>query len=115
MGLGRIIGYVASGALILLGVIFLLASAYAASRVSVGTILVLLGLAIAYVAWRSGARQVSVKYEIQAPGTLKIESLKCPNCGADVDPSKIQLRVGAPWVKCTYCGQEFQVTEEPKW
>ena len=115
MGLGRVLGYVASAALLFLGVIFLLASMYAVSRLLVGTVLTLAGLAIAVVTWRAGVTQPSVKYEIQTSGTLRAESLRCPNCGAGLDPSTMQLKAGAPMIMCPYCGKESEVTEEPKW
>ena len=115
LGFGRVLGYLASAVLIFLGVIFLLASTYATSRILVGIILTGAGLGIAWLSWKSGAGQPSIKYEIQAPGSLKVDSIKCPNCGAGLDPSKMQLKQGAPSIKCPYCGNEFEVTEEPKW
>jgi len=115
MSLGKVLGFLASAALIFLGIIFLLASVYAASRLLVGTILVVAGLGIALLIWKSGVIQAPVKYELQMPGSLKVDSIKCPNCGAGLDPSKMQLKQGAPAIKCSYCGNEFEVAEEPKW
>jgi uncharacterized Zn-finger protein len=115
LSLKRVLGYLVSAALIFLGIIFLLASVYVASRLLVGAILVLAGLGIAILAWKAGVSQAPVKYELQMPGSLKVGSIKCPNCGAGLDPSTMQLKQGAPTVKCSYCGNEFEVTEEPKW
>jgi predicted RNA-binding Zn-ribbon protein involved in translation (DUF1610 family) len=115
LSIGKIVAYIVSALLVFLGVIFLLASVYAISRLLVGTILTLLGLGIALLTWRRGPGQTSVKYEIHAPGTLKVDSLKCPNCGAALDPSKLQVKAGAPSINCPYCGGEFEVSEEPKW
>lgn len=113
--MGRVIGYLASAALIFLGVIFLLASVYAVSRLLVGAILTVAGLVLAFLTWRAGASQALIKYELQMPGSLKVDLIKCPNCGAGLDPSKMQLKQGAPTIKCSYCGNEFEVAEEPKW
>jgi hypothetical protein len=87
LSLGKIVGYLASAALIFLGIIFLLASVYAVSRLLVGTILVMAGLGIALLTWKAGASQAPVKYELQMPSSLKVGSIKCPNCGAGLDPS----------------------------
>ena len=114
MGLARIAAYLASLILVFLGVIFLLASAYAASRLFVGAILTVLGLGIAFLAWRSPP-QVTVKHEVQMPGTLRVSSLICPNCGAGLEPSKMRIQQAGPSIKCPYCGNEFEVTEESKW
>ena len=115
MGFGKVFAYIASAALMILGVIFLLASAYAISRLFVGGILTALGLGIAVLTFKAGASPPSVKYEIQTPGSLKVDSVKCPNCGAGLDPSKMQLKQGVPSIKCPYCGNEFEIKEEPKW
>ena len=115
MGFGKILGYVASAGLVFLGVIFLLASAYATSRLLVGAALTAVGFGIALLTWKAGAGQAPVRYEIQAPGSLKVDSIKCPNCGAGLDPSKMQLKLGVPSIKCPYCGNEFEVAEAPKW
>ena len=112
---GRVVGYLVSAILVFLGIIFLLASVYALSRLIVGTILVAAGLALVFLAWRSGVSQAPVKYELQMPSSLKVDSIKCPNCGASLDPSKMQLKQGAPTIKCSYCGKEFEIAEEPKW
>lgn len=115
LSLGKVVGSLASAALTFLGIIFLLASVYAVSRLLVGAILVTAGLGIALLTWKAGASQAPVKYELQMPSSLKVGSIKCPNCGAGLDPSKMQLKQGAPTVKCSYCGNEFEVAEEPKW
>ena len=115
MNFGKILRYVASAGLIILGVIFLLASAYAISRLLVGAVLTAAGLGIALLTWKAGTSQLPIRYEIQAPGSLKVDSIKCPNCGAGLDPSKMQLKLGVPSIKCPYCGNEFEVAEEPKW
>jgi hypothetical protein len=115
LALGKALGYLASAVLIFLGVIFLLASAYAISRLFVGGILIAAAVAIAFLAWKAGTGQPSIKYELQTPGSLKVDSIKCSNCGAALDPSKMQLKLGVPSIKCPYCGNEFEVTEEPKW
>ena len=115
VGFGKVVGYLVSAALIFLGIIFLLASVYAISRLLVGAILTVAGLAITLLTRKTGASQPPIKYELQMPGSLKIDSIKCPNCGAGLDPLKIQLKQGAPTVRCSYCGNEFEVAEEPKW
>ena len=115
MGLGKVLGYLAAAFLVFFGVIFLIASAYVISRLLVGALLTIVGVAIAFLTWRANIGPTSVKYEIETPGNLKLDSVKCPNCGAGLDPSQMKMRMGAPWIKCVYCGKEFEVTEEPKW
>jgi hypothetical protein len=112
---GKVLGYAVSAVLIFLGAIFLLASTYAASRLLVGAVLAAVGLGVAFLTSRSGRVQTPVKYEVEAPGSLKVDSIKCPNCGAILDPSRMQLSRGAPSIKCPYCDHDFELVEEPKW
>jgi DNA-directed RNA polymerase subunit RPC12/RpoP len=41
--------------------------------------------------------------------------MKCRNCGAELSRDSIEVKAGAVFVKCPYCGNDYQVTEEPKW
>lgn len=52
----------------------------------------------------------------EAPGQLNLKKVKCPNCGAEVDPSTTTLSPeGSLVIKCSYCGGTFMVDESPKW
>jgi len=115
LSVGRALGYFAAVILIVLGIIFLMASTYAASRLLVGGILIAVGFGTAILARRTGSVQGPVKVEIEAPGSLKVESIKCTNCGASLDASKMELKQGVPTIRCPYCDKEFEVTEAPKW
>jgi hypothetical protein len=112
---GRALGYLAAAILILLGLIFLMASTYVASRLFVGGILIVIGFGIVILARRGNSVQGPVKVEIEAPGSFKVESVKCANCGASLDSSKMELKQGVPTLRCPYCDKEFEVTEAPKW
>jgi membrane-bound ClpP family serine protease len=111
----RALGYFAAVILVILGLIFLMASTYAASRLFVGGILIAVGFGTAILARRPRSVQGPVKVEIEVPGSLKVESVKCTNCGASLDSSKMVLKQGVPTLRCPYCDKEFEVTEAPRW
>jgi hypothetical protein len=123
MSTGKIIGYVVAGILLLFGVLYLL-SAFSANapspggRLLVGGILVVLGLGI-IVAVRlrepKPEQQVTIRQEIDIGGDVEMETLKCRNCGAQLDKSAISLVEGAVVVSCPYCGTTYQIVEDPKW
>ena len=92
-----------------------MASTYATSRILVGGILIAVGFGIALLTRRTGIVQAPVKVEIETPTGLKVESIKCTNCGASLDSSKMQLKQGVPTIRCPYCDKEFEVVETPKW
>ncbi len=123
MSTGKIIGYVVAGILLLFGVLWLL-SAFSADapspggRLLVGGILVLLGLGI-IVAIRlrepKPEQEVTIRQQIDLSGDVDLETLKCQNCGAQLDKEAISLAQGAIVVTCPYCNTTYQMVEEPKW
>ena len=124
MSVGKIVGYVISGILLLFGVLFLWA-AFApdtgvnpVGRLLVGVILVGIGLAI-IVAIKlrepKPEQKVLVEQKIDFSGDIELEKLQCQNCGAELDKKSITLAQGAVVVSCPYCGTSYQMVEEPKW
>lgn len=123
MSTGKIIGYIVAGILLFFGVLWLL-SAFGAEtaspggRLLVGGLLVLVGLGI-IVAVRlrepKPEQQVTIRQEIDIGGDVDMETLKCRNCGAQLDKSAISVAEGAVMVSCPYCGTTYQIVEEPKW
>ncbi|MEJ2210830.1 MAG: hypothetical protein P8129_17580 [Anaerolineae bacterium] len=123
MSIGKIIGYIVAGILLFFGVLWLLSafSAETASpggRLLVGGLLVLIGLGI-IVAVRlrepKPEQQVTIHQKLDIGGDVDMETLKCRNCGAQLDKSAISVVEGAVMVSCPYCGTTYQIVEEPKW
>jgi DNA-directed RNA polymerase subunit RPC12/RpoP len=123
MSIGKIIGYIVAGILLLFGVLYLLSafSAQAASpagRLLVGGILVVIAIGI-IVAIRlrepKPEQQVTIHQKIDIGGDVDMETLKCRNCGAELDKSAISIVEGAVMVTCPYCNTTYQIVEEPKW
>jgi phage FluMu protein Com len=123
MSIGKIVGYIVAGILLLFGVLYLLSafSAQAASpagRLLVGGILVVIAIGI-IVAIRlrepKPEQQVTIHQQIDIGGDVDMETLKCRNCGAQLDKSAISTVEGAVMVTCPYCNTTYQITEEPKW
>jgi DNA-directed RNA polymerase subunit RPC12/RpoP len=123
MSTGKIIGYIVAAILLFFGVLWLL-SAFSTEtpspggRLLVGGLLVLIGLGL-IVAVRlrepKPEQQVTIRQEIDIGGDVEMETLKCRNCGAQLDKSAISLAEGAVIVSCPYCGTTYQIVEEPKW
>jgi DNA-directed RNA polymerase subunit RPC12/RpoP len=123
MSTGKVIGYIMAGILLLFGVLYLLSafSAQAASpggRLLVGGILVVIAMGI-IVAIRlrepKPEQQVTIHQKIDIGGGVEMETLKCRNCGAELDKSAISVTEGAVMVTCPYCNTTYQIVEEPKW
>lgn len=122
---GRIVGYVVAGILILFGVLYLWSipaagSGQLVSRLIVGLISVAVGVAIIWVVRTRGPATIQqitqqVELDLEAGGELNVEKLKCQSCGAELSKDSVSLVQGAVMINCPYCGSTYQLTEEPKW
>lgn len=108
-----IVGYLVSGVLLALAVLYALASAYNPTRLITSGLLFLAGFVILFVTWRAQPTQIVQKLEVS--GTMKAQPIKCPNCSASIDAKQMQIVKGVPMATCPYCGHTFEVVEEPKW
>jgi hypothetical protein len=133
---GKTIGYavagvIVAGACLLIGVgaIYLCSASApgvdAGSRVMVavglfvvGLILMGIGVAIVWVVRTRGPapiQQITQQVQLDMPGDVNVEKLKCQSCGAELSKDAVSLVQGAIMIKCPYCGSTYQLTEAPKW
>jgi uncharacterized membrane protein len=109
-----LLGAIAVAALFFFGAIFAIAASVQAAltRLSASLILFAVGFAIAYYITR---KPKTVIHQVEFSGRMKAAPLKCPNCSASIDVNQIKIVSGVPYATCAYCGNTFEVTEEPKW
>jgi len=120
MSAGKIIAYIAAAILIFFGVLFIWSTFNPDGRIGylvVGVITVAIGLVIIFLAGRKKPvpAQQNVTLNIDLPGNVSMDSLKCKSCGGVLSAENIQMVNGAPVVTCPYCHTVYQLTEEPKW
>jgi hypothetical protein len=122
MSAGRIIGYIAAAILIFFGVLFIWGAFSPQGQtgwILVGLVTVAIGFGLIWLASRKkpseamGAEGVTLNIEL--PGNVSLDSLRCQNCGGALSPENVKMVAGAPVVTCPYCGTTYQLTEEPKW
>ena len=114
-----LLGAVAVAVLFFFGLIFALASSaqdviseQRITRLIVAVLLFIAGFAIAYYITR---KPKTVIQRLEVSGQMKAAAIKCPNCSASVDANQIKIVSGVPYATCPYCGNTFEVVEEPKW
>ena len=116
MKIVKVLGAIAVAVLFFFGVIFALAASYdpalTLTRLTISIILLGLGVAIAYYITR---KPKTVIHQVELSGQMKAAPIKCPNCSASINVNKIKIVSGVPYATCDYCGNTFEVTEEPKW
>ncbi len=112
MSLKTVLGAIAIAVLFFFGIIFALASVYELTRLIVAGMLFIVGFGIAYYITR---KPKTIVQRLEVSGQMKAVALKCPNCSASVNADQIKIVSGVPYATCPYCGQTFEVAEEPKW
>ena len=118
----KIISYIASAILIGFGVLFIL-SAFSpqgqTGNLLVGIVLVIIAFVIIYFVTKKAKEAekniTNVSLNIDLPGNVALESLKCQSCGGALTSDAITMVNGAPMVTCPFCNSTYQITEEPKW
>jgi hypothetical protein len=123
MSAGKIIAYIFAAILIFFGVLFIWATFSPEGQLGwlvVGVISVGIGFGLIWFAGRkspseSSAQGDNVTLNIDLPGDVNLDSMKCQSCGGVLTMDAIQMVAGAPVVSCPYCETTYQLTEEPKW
>ena len=118
MTLKTVLGAIAIAVLFFFGIIFAWSTGanisveVKATRLVIATMLFVVGFGIAYYITK---KPKTIVQRLELSGQMKAVALKCPNCSASVNANKIKIVSGVPYATCPYCGQTFEVAEEPKW
>jgi uncharacterized membrane protein len=112
VNLKTVLGGIVVAVLFFFGIIFALASVYESTRLIVAALLFVVGFGIAYYITK---KPKTIVQRLELSGQVKAVALKCPNCSASVNANNIKIVSGVPYATCSYCGQTFEIAEEPKW
>ncbi len=95
------------------------------SRLMTGVILILIGLffigvtigfsIFIYRRLHPIEKKVEITQKIDLSGDVRIEEMKCKKCGARLSKDSVEMREGAIFISCPYCGSDYEVEEAPKW
>jgi DNA-directed RNA polymerase subunit RPC12/RpoP len=112
-----VLGAIAVAIVFFFAVIFALAASVQATltRLITSGILFVIGIAIIVGIYYANRKPKTIIQRLEVSGKMAAASIKCPNCSASVDTSRIKIVSGVPYATCPYCGTTFEVTEEPKW
>ncbi len=116
----KIIAYIGAAILIFFGVMFIW-SAFGTTpqpaNIGIGAVSVAIGFGIIWFAQRKAKVEgdTNVSVNIDLPGEIKMETMKCQACGGALTSKNIEMQAGAPMIVCPYCDTTYQLNEEPKW
>ena len=110
----KILFYFLSAALALLGLIFIVGAQGQVARMIIGIILFLAAGGMIYLA-RVKTEHTTVVHQIDLSGNVNLEDMKCKKCGGSLSKKSIELKAGAVFINCEYCGAVYQLEEDPSW
>jgi hypothetical protein len=130
MTIGSVILFLIGGGLLLFSILFILAAfspEQPDSLLFVGLVMAVIalvciggGIALVFAARKQAATSTAsgpgnVSLNIDLPGKVSLDTMKCTSCGGVLSSDNIDMAAGAPVVNCPFCGTSYQLTEEPKW
>lgn len=122
MKTGSIISYILAAVVIILSFLFILGSGGTEGNpdwLITGIVGMIFGLCLVYAGVRLSkkAKETEASYtlNVDLPGNVQMDTIKCQSCGAPLASDDIKLVNGAVMVQCHSCGTVYQITEEPKW
>jgi uncharacterized Zn-finger protein len=112
----KIVSAIVAGILGLLGLVFIIGNQGQVARIILGAVLlVAAGVLIYMVQMRPQGIDTRNVQQIDLSGDVGLERLKCQNCDAPLDKESLEVKAGAIFVHCPYCGTSYQIEEAPKW
>ena len=105
--------YLISAGLIFLGIIFIISTNMGPQYFLEGAAFI--GVAVLIIYFAREKKPIEVRQTIELSGAAKAKEINCPHCGAVLNPDTVQVIDGKPYMRCKYCGNKFEMTEEPKW
>jgi hypothetical protein len=116
----KIVAFIGAGILIIFGALMAIGATDPTGNTGwlpIGIVLIVVGLVIIYFAALRAAPipTTNVTLNVDLPGNVKMDTIKCESCGGTLAPENITMVAGAPMVTCPFCHTTYQLTEEPKW
>lgn len=100
--------------LAMLGSLFIIGYQHQVGRMIIGLVLLGGGLLL-FASARLRPKQTTLVQKIDLTGDVSAQQLKCKSCGSTLSNKSVNLRAGAIFITCEFCGTEYQLEEAPKW
>ena len=85
-------------------------------RIIVGVVLFVAAGALVYMMRvQPQPSETTIVQKVDLSGDVSLESLRCQSCDGALDRDAVEVRGGAIFINCPYCGATYQFEEEPKW
>ena len=112
----EIVTYLIAAILGFFGLMFVVGSQGSFLRIIVGIILfIAAGVLIYLTRVRPVKEEVTHIQKIDLSGDVSLEQLKCKSCNGALSKENMEVKAGAIFIDCPYCGASYQIEEAPKW
>lgn len=112
----KIVLYLLAAALGFVGLMFLIGFQGNIGRLVIGLVLLVAAGALVYMSRvQPQVTQTTMVQKIDLTGDVRLEEMRCRNCQGVIGKDNIEVKAGAIYVECPYCGATYQLEEEPKW
>jgi hypothetical protein len=112
----RLVTYFLAAALAVVGIIFLLGSQGVVLRLVIGLVLLIAAGALVYLGQvQPRPTTTTTVQKIDLSGDVRLEEIRCRSCNSPLSKEDIEVKAGAIFVHCSFCGATYQIEEEPKW
>jgi hypothetical protein len=112
----KVLAFVFSGLLGLLGLIFLAGHQGQMMRILVGLILLAAAIVLVVVVrLQPQVEQRNIVQKLHLSGDVSLEQMQCRQCAGKLNQDSVKVQAGAVFVACPYCGASYQLEEAPKW
>jgi DNA-directed RNA polymerase subunit RPC12/RpoP len=105
--------YAVAAGLIFLGVIFMISTNLGFQYFLEGAVFI--GVAVAILYFSREKKPLEIRQTVNLAGPIKVKEMECPTCSAILNPDTVEVIDGKPYMTCDYCGNKFEMTEEPTW
>ncbi len=112
----EIVTYLIAAIVAFFGFMFVVGAQGQLIRVVVGVILfAAAGVLIYLTRVRPKKEEITHVQKIDLSGDVQLEHLQCRACGGALSRDNIEVKAGAIFIECPYCGSSYQIEEAPKW
>ncbi len=112
----ELITYIIAAVLAFFGLMFVVGMEGEVIRLVIGLILMAgAGVMIYLTKVRPRHQETTVIQKIDLSGDVSLEQMRCRSCNGALSQDAIEVRAGAIFVHCPYCGTTYQIEEAPKW
>lgn len=112
----RFVFYGIAAVLGLLGFIFVVGSQGQLIRIVIGIVLFVAAGGMVYLSrLQPQITKTEITQKVDLSGNVNLQKLTCNSCGAALNEKSIQVKAGAVFVHCEYCGASYQLEEDITW